>query len=128
MRKIPRPRAVEGLTYQVLCGCGKIYVTVNFLDKKPFEVFIRMGHSGGCNYAQTEAIGRLISLALRCGVPLEEITKQLKNIRCPKPLIHRDGTITSCADAIARTLEHFIKGAPVKEPDEGQARLETAPD
>jgi ribonucleoside-diphosphate reductase alpha chain len=122
-RKMPRPKVVEGYTFKTLCGCGKIYITINFIDKKPFEVFVRSGQSGGCSFAQNEAIGRLISLALRCGIPAEEIINQLKNIRCPKPLMSKEGTITSCADAIAKTLQQFLEGAK-PEPDEKQTRLE----
>ena len=45
-----------------------------------------MGKAGGCASASTEAIGRLISLAFRYGVPPDKIVKQLKGIRCHVPL------------------------------------------
>jgi hypothetical protein len=35
----------------------------------------------------------------------------------------KEGTITSCADAIAKTLQQFLEGAK-PEPDEKQTRLE----
>jgi ribonucleoside-diphosphate reductase alpha chain len=123
VRKQPRPKVLQGITVKARCGCGDIYLTINTLEDSPFEVFVRTGHSGLCLFAQNEAIGRLISLALRCGVPAEEIVRQLKNIRCPKPLLTPEGAITSCADAIAKTIEAFLNGKTKPEPDEHQSRL-----
>jgi hypothetical protein len=65
----------------------------------------------------------LVSLALRCGVQVEEIIHQLENIRCSKPYMSREGTVTSCADAIAKTLKAFLNGVKI-EADEKQAKLE----
>jgi ribonucleoside-diphosphate reductase alpha chain len=126
VRKIPRPRVVEGYTFKIACGCGNLYITVNHLDRKPFEIFVRLGQNGGCSFAQNEAIGRLVSLALRCGIPVEEIIRQLENIRCSKPLMSKEGTVTSCADAIAKTLKVFLDGLDgVKlESVEKQSKLE----
>jgi ribonucleoside-diphosphate reductase alpha chain len=64
----------------------------------------------------------LISLALRCGIPAEEVIRQLENIRCPKPLMQQNGTVTSCADAIAKTLKMFLNGGEL-EVDEKQTIL-----
>jgi len=123
VRKLPRPKVLQGITVKTRCGCGDIYLTINTLEDSLFEVFVRTGHSGLCLFAQNEAIGRLISLALRSGVPAEEIVRQLKNIRCPKPLLTPEGTITSCADAIAKTIEAFLDRRVRPEPDEHQSRL-----
>lgn len=106
----PRPRVVSGKTIVTSTGCGKLYVTINEDEHGIFEVFLRLGKSGGCSASQTEAIGKLISLALRCNVNPEEIVRKLKGIRCPQ-LMWQDGeAITSCADAIAKVLEKYLKG------------------
>ncbi|RLI75837.1 hypothetical protein DRP04_13115, partial [Archaeoglobales archaeon] len=91
-------------------GCGSIYVTINEDGEGLAEVFVKLGRSGGCGASQTEAIGRLVSLALRSGIDPEEIIKQLKGIRCPFTTWHDGVAITSCADAVAKVLEAYLKG------------------
>ncbi len=73
-----------------------------------FEVFATMGKSGGCAASQTEAVSRLISLSLRCGIEPAQIIKQLKGVRCPNQAWEKGGRIYSCADAIAKALERHL--------------------
>ncbi|MCC6346496.1 MAG: TSCPD domain-containing protein, partial [Nitrospirales bacterium] len=73
----------------------------------PFEVFTNIGKAGGCAASQAEAIGRLISLALRSNVEPEEIWKQMKGISCHQTSWTEGGKILSCADAIAKALEKY---------------------
>ena len=102
----PRPVVTNGTTTKVATGCGNLYITINVDDKNlPFEVFIQMGKAGGCAASQLEAIGRLMSLALRSGVENNKIVEQLRGIRCPSPSWEKTGRIFSCSDAIARVLE-----------------------
>ncbi len=102
----PRPVVTTGTTTKVTTGCGNLYITINVDDKEmPFEVFIQMGKAGGCAASQLEAIGRLVSLALRSDVENKKIIDQLRGIRCPSPSWETGGRIFSCADAIARVLE-----------------------
>ena len=69
-------------TKEIKTSCGKLYVTINRDEKGIFEVFNQMGKAGGCAASQSEAIGRLASLALRSGVQPGMIVKQLKGISC----------------------------------------------
>lgn len=104
----PRPRAevIMGTTTKISTGCGNLYITVNQDEEGNFfEVFTQMGKAGGCAASQLEAVGRLISLALRGGVDIKVVVEQLKGIRCPSPSWSKGGKIFSCADAIARALE-----------------------
>jgi ribonucleoside-diphosphate reductase alpha chain len=102
----PRPEVIMGTTTKVTTGCGNLYITINQgQDGAFFEVFTQMGKAGGCAASQLEAVGRLISLALRGGVDIKVITEQLKGIRCPSPSWANGKKIFSCADAIARVLE-----------------------
>ncbi|UCC95147.1 MAG: vitamin B12-dependent ribonucleotide reductase [Candidatus Omnitrophota bacterium] len=102
----PRPEVIVGTTTKVTTGCGNLYITVNQDEEGSlFEVFTQMGKAGGCAASQLEAIGRLISLALRGGIDIKVVVEQLKGIRCPSPSWANGKKIFSCADAIARVLE-----------------------
>lgn len=110
-----RPEVTTGITQRLETGCGHIYITINSDEKGPCEVFVQMGKVGGCASAQLEAIARLASLALRSGIKLESIIRQLKGIRCPSPMWHKGKMITSCADAIGHALEQFLKSKVSRE-------------
>jgi ribonucleoside-diphosphate reductase alpha chain len=99
-----RSPVLRGETREKVTGCGSLYVTVNEDDFGPREIFANMGKAGGCASASTEAIGRLISLAFRYGVPPDKIVKQLKGIRCHVPLGFGPNQILSCPDAIGKAL------------------------
>ena len=68
-----RPDIVMGFTQKIQTGLGVLYLTVNELDGRPFEVFATIGKSGRSITAKAEAIGRLVSLALRSGVEVRDI-------------------------------------------------------
>jgi ribonucleoside-diphosphate reductase alpha chain len=103
----PRPERTYGVTQRSSTGCGKIYVTINRDDLGICEVFAQMGKGGGCANSQIEATGRLISLALRSGVKVESILKQLMGIRCPSPVWQNGQMTLSCSDAIAKVLNEY---------------------
>ncbi len=107
--KRERPLVMHGTTYKVKTSYGDLYVTINDDDEgKPFEVFANIGKAGGFFAAKSEAICRLVSLALRAGIPPEEVIKQIKGIRGPMPSWSDGGMILSLPDAIAQILERHI--------------------
>jgi len=105
---LPRPRSAHGMTHRLDTGCGKLYLTVNHhLDSgEILETFITTGSDGGC-LVYTEATSRLISLAIRGGIPVEEIIEQLQSTHsCPSYMLARGkgknlSPGRSCASAIA---------------------------
>lgn len=99
-----RPDVLRGSTEKIRTGYGNLYVTVNFKNDKPFEVFAQIGHSGYSTMADTEAVCRLISLALRSGVPAEQIVRQLRGIGGSSPIFSKGGKVSSLPDAIAQVL------------------------
>jgi ribonucleoside-diphosphate reductase alpha chain len=109
-RRAPRKRPVEtkGVVTKVNTGCGSLYITVAYDDLGICEVFSTLGKSGACAAAQLEAICRLISLALRSGVDVAQVVRQLRGIRCPSVSWEGGKSILSCADAIASVLEKHV--------------------
>ncbi|MDO8577706.1 MAG: vitamin B12-dependent ribonucleotide reductase [Dehalococcoidales bacterium] len=105
-----RPKKTSGVTEKVTTGCGSMYITVNLDEHGICEVFSTLGKAGGCASAQLEAISRLVSLALRSGVEISAIVKQLKGIRCPSIAWEEGKAVLSCGDAIASVLEKQITG------------------
>ncbi len=105
-----RSKVTSGITERVTTGCGYIYVTVNSDEQGICEVFSTLGKAGGCASAQLEATCRLISLALRSGVDVAKVVRQLRGIRCPSIAWEEGKAVLSCADAIASVLEKHISG------------------
>ncbi len=106
----PRDRGdvTSGITRRIRTGCGKLYITINMDERGPVELFSQMGKAGGCAASQSEAISRLISLALRSGIRPVAIVKELKGISCHRIVWQGGNRILSCADAIGQTIEWYI--------------------
>jgi ribonucleoside-diphosphate reductase alpha chain len=87
-----------------------MYVTITEDDKgQPFEVFMSLGKAGGALMADVEAIGRLISLALRSGVPLKEIYRQLRGISSDRAVGLGPNKVMSVPDAIGIAIEKWMQ-------------------
>ena len=109
-----RPDTVQGFTQKVQTGLGVMYLTVNEVDGAPFEVFATIGKSGRSITAKAEAIGRLVSLALRSGVSVRDIVTQIKGIGGEHPVFRGKGLLLSIPDAIAWVLERrYLKDQAV---------------
>jgi ribonucleoside-diphosphate reductase alpha chain len=106
----PRPEITSGTTERIRTGCGNLYVTINACnERKPFEIFTRMGKAGGCAASQSEAIGRLVSLALRSGIEPDEIIQQLMGISCHLHAWENGDRTLSCSDAISKAISRYLK-------------------
>jgi ribonucleoside-diphosphate reductase alpha chain len=112
-----RPDSLPSTTHKISTGLGNLYITVSYFDGKPFEVFASIGKSGYSTMADAEAIGRLISLALRSGIPTGQVVAQLRGIGGADPIFHNGQLIQSIPDAIAQVLENHIGEIAVNRQD-----------
>lgn len=99
-----RPETLMGTTRRMATPTGTLWVTVNQHEGKPFEVFCQIGRAGSDVYAFTEAIARLVSLALRSGVDVESIVGQLAGIGGNGKVGFGPKAVLSVPDAIAKAL------------------------
>ena len=105
-----RPAVMAGQTHHIVSPIGEMYVTVNELDEKPWEVFVAVGKAGGTAHANAEALGRLISVALQGAVPIERVYKQLKGISSDRAVGFGPNAVLSGPDAVAQVLGRYING------------------
>jgi ribonucleoside-diphosphate reductase alpha chain len=112
---IKRPDVLQGETIKRRTGCGNLYVTVNTLDDKPFEIFLKLGKNGCCANCMLEAVARLISYPLRNHLPLKEVHKQILGLQCPVPMWHDDVLMKSCIDVVASVLNIYIQKEKINE-------------
>jgi ribonucleoside-diphosphate reductase alpha chain len=104
-QKRSRPNVLKGTTRKMGSPLGDVYVTINEDEKNsPFEVFATLGKAGSIAMADVEAIGRLISLALRFGIPVNDVYMQLRGISSDKAIGFGPNKVHSVPDAIAQAL------------------------
>jgi ribonucleoside-diphosphate reductase alpha chain len=108
-QKRSRPEMLRGTTRRVETPLGTLYVTITEDDKgQPFEVFMSLGKAGGALMADVEAVGRLISLALRSGIPMKEIHRQLRGISSDRVIGLGPNKVLSVPDAVGIAIERWM--------------------
>ncbi len=108
-QKRSRPEMLRGTTRRVETPLGTLYVTITEDDKgQPFEVFMSLGKAGGALMADVEAIGRLISLSLRSGIPMKEIHRQLRGISSDRVIGLGPNKVMSVPDAVGIAIERWM--------------------
>ncbi len=93
-------------------------VTVNVLEGHPIEVILTSGKAGDEANADSEALGRVVSIALQYGVPPEAIIRTLRGINGGLYGTYQGRLVSSKADLIAVALETIpkeLKGLSLKE-------------
>src|SRR5467141_4515485 len=108
--KRSHPDLLKGATRRVETPLGTMYVNITEDDKgQPFEVFMSLGKAGAPLMADVEAIGRLISLALRAGVPLRDVHRQLRGISSDRAVGLGPNKVLSVPDAIGIAIERWMQ-------------------
>ena len=108
-QKRMRPELLRGTVRRVETPLGTLYVTITEDDKsQPFEVFMSLGKAGGALMADVEALGRLISLALRSGIPIREVWRQLRGISSDRVIGLGPNKVLSVPDAVGIAIERWM--------------------
>jgi ribonucleoside-diphosphate reductase alpha chain len=129
LKPTKRPKTLSGHTTSIRTALGNLFVTVNAADSKPFELFAQIGKAGSDVVAFTEAIARLISLALRCGVNVDEIVAQLEGIGGARSVGFGPNRIMSVPDAIGQGLRKLaLVGAEDISIEHSNHNVEICPD
>ncbi len=109
-QKRARPDTLRGTTSRTETPLGTMFVNITEDDRgQPFEVFINLGKAGGAAMADVEAIGRLISLALRSGISIQAIHRQLRGIASDRAIGLGPNKVLSVPDAIGMALESWMR-------------------
>jgi len=107
--KRSRPDLLRGTTRRVETPLGTMYVNITEDDKgQAFEIFMSLGKAGAPIMADVEAMGRLISLALRSGIPMKEIHRQVRGISSDRIVGLGPNKVMSVPDAIGIAIEKWM--------------------
>lgn len=107
--KRQRPPMLRGRTVKMNSPLGDLYVTINEDEAgRAFEVFCTLGKAGGAAMADAEAIGRLLSLSLRSGIPITALRDQLRGISCDRAVGIGPTKVLSAPDAIGQAIERYL--------------------
>jgi ribonucleoside-diphosphate reductase alpha chain len=108
--KRQRPAALRGYTMKMNSPLGDLYVTINEDERgRPFEVFCTLGKAGGAAMADAEAMGRLMSLALRSGIPITQVKEQVRGISCDRAVGLGPNKVLSVPDAVGQAIERYLE-------------------
>ena len=107
-QKRARPDKLRSTSMRKETPLGTMFVHISEDDRgQAFDVFISLGKAGGSAMADAEALGRLVSLALRSGIALPEIVRQLRGISSDRAVGLGPNKVLSMPDAVGISLEEW---------------------
>ena len=112
-RPVPEGK-IDAKSYSVNTPSGRLSLFVREVEKKPFDVFLILGRAGSDITAFTEAIGRLISIALRCNIPMSLLADNLEGLGGRTTIWQGPSKILSVPDAIGKTLREEYLEKPIE--------------
>ena len=118
-----RPGTLSGVTKKLKTGHGPMYVSMNDDEYGPRECFIVLGKPGGTAAAFSDALGRMISLAMTHGASPAEVVNQLRGIQDGHPMGFGPDAVLSVPDGVAKAMAEHYLGAEEGGPVVGQATL-----
>lgn len=124
IRPIERPDTLEGFTTAKETPVGKLFLTLNTLEGHPVELFAQIGKAGSDVAAFTEAIARMVSIALRSGVEPQEIADQLMGIGGSRSIGFGPNRVRSVPDAMGQFIDEYVNH--IRKP-EGEPEGESHP-
>ena len=75
-----RPETIPCHSVTLETGLGRFYVNIGEVGGKPHELQITGGKSGNSVRVKAEVVGRLVTLAFKHKIPIEEIVNELEGI------------------------------------------------
>jgi ribonucleoside-diphosphate reductase alpha chain len=104
-----RPRTLTGVTKKIRTGHGPLFVTMNDDEFGPRECFIILGKPGGTASAFSDALGRMITLAMTHGAAPAEVVHHLRGIQDGHPAGFGPSAVHSVPDGVAKAMaEHYL--------------------
>jgi ribonucleoside-diphosphate reductase alpha chain len=113
-----RPIKRDGSTVEIKTPHGKFYITVNYAEGRPIEMFFSVGKQGGLVNVVIDALARVCSKGLQAGMDMEWIIDTLEGLKGDNSFWfkiadteEKSRQAHSIVDALAQVLEyHFING------------------
>lgn len=126
--------SIIGLKRKLTTGCGSLHCQAFFDTKNGDlrEIYLSKGSTGGCNNYMI-GLSRMISLAARAGVSLNDIVDQLMSTgACPSYAKRGKSKGSCCPMAVGYALkdmhkqfnEHFMQNAIIGEVAKGKEEVE----
>ncbi|MGC8764943.1 MAG: adenosylcobalamin-dependent ribonucleoside-diphosphate reductase [Brevinematia bacterium] len=108
--KWERPKALGGEIIKTKTGSGTLYTSIGFDENGlPIEIFINISKHGSEISAFSEALGRVISIALQSGVSVSRIADTLVGITGDSTTWDNGRLIKSVPDAVGKILRDYAR-------------------
>jgi ribonucleoside-diphosphate reductase alpha chain len=115
-----RPNVLKGEIIKTKTGSGTLYTSLGMDENgMPIEIFINISKHGSETSSFSEALGRLISIALQSGVPSDRIADSIIGIVGDKPTWDNGKLIKSIPDAVGRVLRQYSQQSQSASDDSG---------
>jgi len=109
-----RGRKLSGTTEKIETADGDLYITINREEWGVAEVFLQIGKSGSLTNSLTEAIGRILSIALQSGIDPLVLARQLTGIQCGDQIWYDGELVKSVPDAVGLAVKKAVESVSGK--------------
>jgi ribonucleoside-diphosphate reductase alpha chain len=130
-KPLKRPVILEGATYKLKNSAQgyNLYMTVNYLEDKPFEIFLDSSHTESSQWVK--ALSRLMSAMLRSPDPnldVKFISRELMKVHSDQGYHAggKGGFVAGIVQHIGKTLAHLEKGP--QKPSQSVSEPSVAPE